>query len=91
MLEEIQFKSTDILYILGDVIHREPDGVEILRDMMGRPNVPPCWGITSLPPPCACVWRPWRNITYSAHALDFEIMEERIWTEENWLERPWRS
>lgn len=39
MLEEIQFKSTDILYVLGDVIDRGPDGVDILRDMMGRPNV----------------------------------------------------
>ncbi|MDE6456777.1 MAG: metallophosphoesterase [Dysosmobacter sp.] len=44
MLEKIRFKSTDILYVLGDIIDRGPDGVEILRDMMGRPNVIPLLG-----------------------------------------------
>lgn len=44
MLSEIQFKSTDTLYILGDVIDRGPDGVKILQDMNGRPNVFPILG-----------------------------------------------
>ena len=44
MLEKIQFKSTDTLYVLGDVIDRGPDGCKILLDMMGRPNVVPILG-----------------------------------------------
>ncbi len=44
MLEAIQFKSTDTLYILGDVIDRGPDGCKILLDMMCRPNVVPILG-----------------------------------------------
>ena len=31
MLSEIQFKSTDTLYVLGDVIDRGPDGVKFCR------------------------------------------------------------
>ena len=44
MLSEIQFKSTDTLYILGDVIDRGPDGIKILQDMNGRSNVIPILG-----------------------------------------------
>lgn len=44
MLENIQFCDDDILYFLGDVIDRGPDGVRILRDMMLRPNVIPLLG-----------------------------------------------
>ena len=44
MLSEIRFKSTDTLYILGDVIDRGPDGVRILQDMNMRPNVLPILG-----------------------------------------------
>ena len=32
-------KSEDTLYILGDVIDRGPDGIEILKDIMKRENV----------------------------------------------------
>lgn len=44
MLEAISFRSTDTLYVLGDVIDRGPGGVKILLDMMGRPNVLPILG-----------------------------------------------
>ena len=44
MLEEIQFKSTDTLYVLGDVIDRGPDGCKILLDMISRANVIPLLG-----------------------------------------------
>ena len=44
MLSEIQFKSTDTLYVLGDVIDRGPDGIKILQDMSTRPNVFPILG-----------------------------------------------
>jgi len=39
MLKLIEFSDEDTLYILGDVIDRKPNGVEILQDIMQRPNV----------------------------------------------------
>lgn len=39
VLKQIKLKSTDTLYILGDVIDRYPDGVKILRWIMERSNV----------------------------------------------------
>ena len=44
MLEKIGFGDGDILYILGDVIDRGPEGIRILLDMMGRKNVIPIIG-----------------------------------------------
>ena len=44
MLREIDFSSRDTLYVLGDVIDRGPDGIKILQDMNGRPNVFPILG-----------------------------------------------
>lgn len=39
MLDLIQLSDADTLYVLGDVIDRNPHGVEILQDIMQRPNV----------------------------------------------------
>ena len=39
ILEQIQFTDNDELYILGDVIDRNPFGMELLVDIMRRPNV----------------------------------------------------
>ena len=39
MLEMIQFSDKDVLYVLGDVIDRNPHGIEILQDIMRRPNI----------------------------------------------------
>lgn len=44
MLELIEFVPRDTLYVLGDVIDRGPDGIKILQDMNGRPNVFPLLG-----------------------------------------------
>lgn len=44
MLQQIQFKDTDTLYVLGDVIDRGPYGMKILKDMMLRANVYPILG-----------------------------------------------
>ena len=44
MLQLIQFKDTDTLYVLGDVLDRGPHGMKILQDMMLRPNVYPILG-----------------------------------------------
>ncbi|MBE5960247.1 MAG: fructose-bisphosphatase class III [Lachnospiraceae bacterium] len=39
MLEKIELKEEDTLYILGDVIDRGPSGIQILDDIMKRDNV----------------------------------------------------
>jgi len=39
MLDKIQLKKEDTLYILGDVVDRGPDGIKILLDMCERENV----------------------------------------------------
>jgi len=44
MLREIGFSSRDMLYVLGDVIDRGPDGVKILQDMNSRFNAIPILG-----------------------------------------------
>ena len=44
MLERIGFKDTDNLYVLGDVVDRGPQPVDLLQDMMARPNVFPIVG-----------------------------------------------
>ncbi len=39
MLEKIHFSDEDTLYILGDIVDRGPEPIEILFDVMKRPNV----------------------------------------------------
>lgn len=39
MLETIQFQPSDTLYILGDVIDRNPGGIDIIRDIMSKENI----------------------------------------------------
>lgn len=44
MLEKISFSDKDALYILGDVVDRGENPVDVLLDMMSRPNVYPIMG-----------------------------------------------
>jgi serine/threonine protein phosphatase 1 len=44
MLEKIRFGDDDVLYVLGDVIDRGPQPIEVLRDMSMRANVFPIMG-----------------------------------------------
>ena len=39
MLERIHFSDNDILYILGDVIDRGPDGIELLKEIKSKKNI----------------------------------------------------
>ena len=39
MLKKIGFSEEDILIILGDVVDRGPDGIDLLLEIMGVPNV----------------------------------------------------
>ena len=44
MLETIDFRETDTLYVLGDVVDRGPEPIRLLMDMMNRANVFPLMG-----------------------------------------------
>lgn len=44
MLDLIGFRDEDELYVLGDVIDRGPEPVQMLKDMSYRPNVYPILG-----------------------------------------------
>lgn len=39
ILEQIALQAEDTLYILGDIIDRHPDGIELLQRIMDMPNV----------------------------------------------------
>lgn len=39
IMRQINLQSEDTLYVLGDVIDRNPDGIKILRQIMAMPNV----------------------------------------------------
>ena len=38
VMKQINLQPDDTLYILGDVIDRNPDGIKILRQIMAMPN-----------------------------------------------------
>lgn len=39
LLQELQLKEDDVLYVLGDVIDRGPDGIRILQEIMQSENM----------------------------------------------------
>lgn len=44
LLEQIKFKESDNLYVLGDIVDKGPEPVKVLQDMMFRVNVFPILG-----------------------------------------------
>lgn len=44
LLDEVNFKDTDTLYVLGDVVDRGPKPLDLLADMACRANVIPVLG-----------------------------------------------
>ena len=44
MLDRIRFSEKDVLYFLGDAADRGPDGIAVIRELMGRGNVLPLLG-----------------------------------------------
>ena len=38
LLETINYKETDTLYVLGDVLDRGPHPIKVLRKLMEMPN-----------------------------------------------------
>lgn len=39
LLDQIRFSDEDLLYILGDVIDRGPDGIALLQEIITTPNI----------------------------------------------------
>ena len=39
ILKQINLTKNDTLYILGDVVDRNPDGIALLKYTMSKPNV----------------------------------------------------
>ena len=81
MLYEIEFKSTDTLYILGDVIDRGPDGVKVLQDMNTRPNVFPILGNHEF---TAAVCLPWLSQEITDQSLD-SLTNDQIAALSEWI------
>ena len=81
MLAEIQFKSTDTLYILGDVIDRGPDGIKILQDMNARPNVVPILGNHEF---TAAVCLPWLSQEITDQSLD-SLTNDQVAALSEWI------
>lgn len=81
MLSEIQFKSTDTLYVLGDVIDRGPDGIKILRDMSARSNVFPILGNHEF---TAAVCLPWLTREITEQSLD-ALADDQIAALGDWI------
>ena len=82
MLETIRFKSSDTLYVLGDVIDRGPDGIKILMDMMSRPNVVPVLGNHEL---TAAVCISWLTKEITDQSVD-DLGSDQIAAYSEWME-----
>ena len=39
VLKQIKLNENDTLYILGDVVDRNPDGITLLKYIMSKPNI----------------------------------------------------
>lgn len=74
VMKQINLQPEDTLYVLGDVIDRNPDGIKLLRQIMAMPNVKMLLGNHELMMMNALYYRPQkmrngRNITMSANKL----------------------
>ena len=65
MLKKIQFSDSDTLYVLGDCMDRNPHGVEIMLDIMSRPNVKYIQGNHDI----MCLDTFWSNNDFDARRL----------------------
>ena len=77
IMEKIKLKPDDKLYVLGDVIDRGKDGIEILLDLMERDNATVLLGnhelmmLNAIKPTATMVdiklwYRNYGNVTYDA-------------------------
>lgn len=74
VMKQINLQPEDTLYVLGDVIDRNLDGIKLLRQIMAMPNVKMLLGNHELMMMNALYYPPpedeeGRNITMSANKL----------------------
>lgn len=81
MLELIEFRPKDTLYVLGDVIDRGPEGIELLQDMMLRPNLFPILGNHEF---TAAVCLPWLMEQVTDLSLD-ALREDQVAALSEWI------
>ena len=48
VMNKIKLQSDDTLYVLGDVIDRHPEGIQILSELMEKKNVKMIWVTMSI-------------------------------------------
>lgn len=82
MLEQIHFCDDDTLYVLGDVIDRRPGGIQILQDMMFRPNVVPLLGNHEF---LAAMCLPWLLTEISKESLA-KLDDARLGAFQDWMD-----
>ena len=89
LLEKIKLKPDDRLYVLGDVIDRGKDGIELLLDLMNRDNVTVLVGnhevmmLNAIKPTANMVdiklwFRNYGNVTYDAFSNLSEDKQKQI-------------
>lgn len=81
LLAHIDLKADDTLYILGDMIDRGPDGVNLLLDMASRSNVVPILGNHEF---TAAICLPWLLEEVTDQSLA-ELDETRLAAIQEWL------
>lgn len=82
MLEKIKFNSEDTLYVLGDIVDRGDDGINILLDMMKRTNVVPLLGNHEYM--AYSVLKKF-NVEITAYNYNTHLDSEAIEMYENWM------
>ncbi len=96
MLETINFQPEDTLYVLGDVIDRGAQGIEIIEDIMARANVVPllgnhekmCLNAFSRPinPEAMSLWRDYNGGNTTYRALKYRRTAEQRRKILSWME-----
>ena len=81
LLAKLNLRSDDTLYILADVIDRGPEGVEMVQDIMARPNVLPILGNHEL---TAAFCLPWLLEEITDRSLS-ELDDTRLAALREWI------
>lgn len=82
LLQRIDFKESDTLYILGDMIDRGPDGLKILRDISMRPNIIPFLGNHEY---AALTCLPWLLEELNEENTESDVLLWRLNSIQSWL------
>ena len=81
MLKAIQFRLSDTLWIVGDIVDRGPEGCRILLDIMDRPNIFTIIGNHELYVSVCLPWLMEKVTDQSIESLD----EDQLTTLSEWI------